>query len=167
MYSFNPRETLQRELNASGNGDLVDLEDLWPEELDDGIRALEVVANAMFVLYCLGAAFAFVALVAALVGVFTAGRLSASINVVVDVLAFLCVGIASAIATAVAVKATELINEKGGRVGISAQRGNKFLIITWVATALLLLASVVWCVDCVVGRRGRRGGRKESYGSKY
>lgn len=169
MYTFDPRETLQRELNASGHGDRINLEDLeWPSELDDGIHALEVASNAMFVLYCLGAAFAFVALVAALAGIFFSGRLSATVNIIIDLLAFLSVGIASAIATAIAVKATQLINDKGESIGISAQKGTKFLIITWVATALLLVASLVWCVDCVAGRRRRRVSSKTSdYGTKY
>lgn len=155
MYSFNPRETLQRELNASGHGN-INLTDLhWPEEVDDGMRALRVASQATFVLYCIGAAFAFVAFAAALVSIFFSGRLSASINILIDVLAFLAVGIASAIVTAIAVKAASIINDKGNRIGISAQKGGKFLILTWVATGLLLVASFVWCFDCIVGRRSR------------
>lgn len=163
MYSFNPRETLERELNETGHD--IDLSDLgWPDEVDDGIRALEVASNAMFVLYCIGIAFAFIALIAALASVFFSGRLSACVNIIVDVIAFLAVGIASGIATAIAVKAADIINDKGNRIGISAQKGNKFLILTWVATTLLFVASIVWCVDCFTGGRKNRV-RKGSYHS--
>ena len=168
MYNFDPRQMLQRELNESGHGN-INLTDLgWPDEVDDAIHAHEVVSNAMFVLYCIGIAFAGLALIAALVSIFLSGRLSAFVNIVIDLIAFLAVGIASALATAIAVKAAKVINDKGDRVGISAQKGNKFMILTWVATGCLFVASLVWCFDCVVGRRNKNRNRgKGSFGQKY
>lgn len=169
MYNFDPRQMLQRELNESGHGN-INLTDLgWPDEVDDAIHALEVVSNAMFVLYCIGIAFAGLALISALISVFFSGRLSAFVNIVIDLIAFLAVGIASALATAIAVKAARIINDKGDRVGISAQKGNKFMILTWVATGCLFVASLVWCFDCVVGRRNKNRSRnhKGSFGQKY
>lgn len=168
MYNFDPRQMLQRELNESGHGD-INLTDLgWPDEIDDAITALEVASNAMFVLYCIGIAFAFLALVSAVVSIFASGRLSAASNIVIDMIAFLAVGIASAIATAIAVKAAHVVNDKGERVGISAQKGTKFMILTWVATGCLFVASIVWCFDCVVGRRKRNGsGLKGKGGGRY
>jgi hypothetical protein len=167
MYSFDPHKMLQRELNESGHGN-INLTDLgWPEDVDDAIRALEVASNAMFVLYCIGIAFAALALISALVSIFFSGRMSAFINIIIDMIAFLAVGIASAIATAISVKAAHIINDKGERVGISAQKGNKFMILTWVATACLLVASMVWCFDCIVGRRDKNRSRKGSFGHKY
>jgi len=161
MYSFNPRETLQQELDASEYGSAVNLTELgWPDSIDDAIRALEIASNAMFVLYCIGIAFAFISLVLALASLFTApgGMLSACANVSVELIAFLAVGIASALATAFAVKAAGVVNEKGEGVGVSARRGGKFMALTWVATACLFVASLVWCFDCFAGRRKRRGG---------
>jgi hypothetical protein len=121
----------------------------------------------MFVLYCIGIAFAALAFILALVSIFFSGRLSAFVNIIVDMIAFLAVGVASALATAISVKAAHIINEKGDRIGISAQKGSKFMILTWVATACLLVASLVWCFDCVVGRRNksrpRTGPRKHSF----
>ena len=169
MYNFDPRQMIQRELNESGHGD-IDLTDLgWPDEVDDAISALEVAGNAMFVLYCIGIALAGLALISALASIFFSGRLSAFANIVIDMISFLAVGIASAIATAIAVKVADIINDKGERVGISAQKGDKFLILTWVATACLLVASLLWCFDCVFGRRekNRNRNRKGSFGHKY
>lgn len=166
MYHFNPRQMLQRELNESGHD--VNLTQLgWPDEVDDAIHALEVASNAMFVLYCIGIAFAAIALISALASIFFSGRLSAFVNIIVDMIAFLAVGIASAIATAISVKAAHIINDKGNGIGISAQKGSKFMILTWVATACLLVASMVWCFDCVVGRRNKNRNRKGSYAGKY
>lgn len=155
LYHFNPRDNLQQELDASGvDVDLADLD--WPEEIDDGLRALRTASMAMFVLYCIAIAFIFLALIAAVAGVFLNGRLSALLNVIVDVLAFLAVGIASAIVTAIAVKAAHLINRYGNEIGVSATMGRKFLALTWAATACMFIASLVWCFACVTGRRNDR-----------
>lgn len=164
MYSFDPRQMLQRELNESGHGN-INLTDLgWPDEIDDAIHALEIISNAMFVLYCIGIAFAALALISGLISIFFNGRLSAFVNIIIDMIAFLAVGIASALATALSVKAANIINDKGERVGVSAQKGSKFMILTWVATACLLVASLVWCFDCVVGRkRNQRTARKGKF----
>lgn len=68
-------------------------------------------------------------------------------------LAFFTLGIASAISTAIIVKAVDTVNKYGADIGIAAYKGNTFLGMTWAATALMLLASVVWLAQCCVGRR--------------
>lgn len=100
------------------------------------------------------------ALLLAIISVCLEGRLSALTNDVVDYLAFLAIAIASAISTAIAVKSANVINHHGSSVGISAKRGNKFLALTWVATAIMLMASFVWCFECIVGPRYYRGPHK-------
>ncbi|GAB7365157.1 hypothetical protein MBLNU230_g6244t1 [Neophaeotheca triangularis] len=157
LYTFDPKDTLQRQLDASGLG--VDLDDLrWPAEIDEGLGALRVAQKAGFVLYCVAAAFIGLAAVTSGVGVFWGeGRVGAGINVVVGVLAFVAVGVASGVVTAVAVKAAELVNFYGNDVGVRAERGGEFLAVTWAATALMLLSLVVWCFECVKGRRRQKG----------
>lgn len=165
MYHFNPRDNLQQELDESGvDVDLADLD--WPEEIDDGLRALRMASMAMFVLYCIAIALIFIALITAIAGLFMNGRISALLNVVVDLLAFLAIGIASAIVTAIAVKAAHLINRYGNDVGVSATMGRKFMALTWVATACMFVASLVWCFECVTGRRHDRA-NKHYRGEKY
>ena len=160
MYNFDPRQVLQKELNKTGHSN-INLTDLkWPHQIDDGLNALKVASEATFVLYCIAIAFMAVAMLSALLSFFFEGRLSSFINVVIDWLAFMAIGIASAIVTAIVVKATDLVNKYGNDVGISAQKGGKFLVLTWVATGLMFVASIVWCFDCVVGRKRKvpRGG---------
>lgn len=157
MYNFDPAQILQEELDNSGHGYINLVDDLnWPEDVTKGIKALRIAFRATFVLYCIAVGFIGVALILACISFFFEGRLSAFINVAVDWLAFVVVGIASAIATAVGVKGTDVINKYGDDIGISASYGSKFLIITWVATGLMLVASILWCCDCIVGRRRRR-----------
>lgn len=165
MYTFDPKEVLRKELNKSGVD--VNLDELnWPEDINDGLQALEAASNATFVLYCIAIALIAIAFLTALVAVFLEGRLWSFVNIMMDWLAFLVIGIASAIATAFAVKASEVINKYGNDIGVSANKGSKFLVLTWVATGVMLVASVVWCFDCIQGRRRYRGPSRSYAGDK-
>jgi hypothetical protein len=169
LYNFDPRAVLQAELNKTGNSD-VNLTDLnWPSGIDKGLQALRITTKTMFVLYCIAIGFIAVAFFLALVGFVLNGRLSAFVNVLVDWLAFIAVGLASALSTAIAVKATHVINKYGNEIGVSANKSGKFLAITWVATGIMLVASMVWCMDCIVGRGHRRSAPAGRYvdGPKY
>ncbi|KAF2769541.1 hypothetical protein EJ03DRAFT_327383 [Teratosphaeria nubilosa] len=165
-YIFHPRVLLQADLNRTGNSN-VNLSTLqWPDEIDEGLKDLRIIATAMFVLYCIATAFIGVGVVLAITGFLLDGRLSAFVNIVVDSMAFVASLLASALATAVVVKGTHVINKHGNDIGISAKEGNWFLAITWAATAIVLVASFVWCVDCVVGQSRRRGRPKYTFSSK-
>lgn len=153
LYAFDPEAVLQRELNASGHSSVNLTELHFPAAVETGIHALRVAQRAAFVLYCIAIGLIFLSLVFALLGVVMNGRLSAFINVLLDWLAFLAIGLASAITTAVAVKAADVVNKHGNDVGISASKGDKFLVITWVATVLMLVSSFLWCGECIVGRK--------------
>lgn len=167
-YNFDPTTTLQRELNASGHSN-INLTDLhWPSAVPDGLNALRVAQKAAFILYCVAIGLIGISTICSLVSVLFEGRLSASVNILVSGLAFLAIGVASAITTAVAVKAQDVINDHGNAVGVSAKKGGKFMVLTWVATGLMLLNTIVWFGECVVGRRRQRrtvtdyiGGRME------
>ena len=168
-YTFDPRSTLQHELNTSTNGlagklNLTELN--WPADIDKGLHALRIASIAMFALYCVGIAFIALALLLALLSIFFQGRLSSFVNVLLDCLAFLAIGLASAIATAIAVKAADIVNSHGKDIGISAQKGTKFLVSTWIAALMMLLASLVWCFDCVAGPKTKQTKRssKRGYG---
>ncbi|KAH7124083.1 actin cortical patch SUR7/pH-response regulator pali [Dendryphion nanum] len=154
MFTWNPTATLEQKLNDTGLG--ITLEDLkWPDEIDTGITALQTLQKATFILYCLAIALIFVSLVAGLVAFFMSGRLSACVNVLLAVMAFVALGIASALVTAVIVRAAKEINKFTDDIGIEAHRGGKFLALTWAATGLVFVGMVVWCVEGCMGRRKR------------
>ena len=154
-HHFNPSAVLQEQLDKSGTG--VTLDDLhWPSGIDDGLHALDVAQSAVFVLYCIAIGLTFFAFVMAVIGLFFEGRLNAFANVLVDGIAFIAIAIASAIATVIAIKAAHIINKYGKDIDISANAGHKFIALTWVATVIVFVASVVWCFDCIVGRKRDR-----------
>lgn len=107
----------------------------------------------MFLLYCIGIATAGLALLGSAAGIFVHGRLGTFINIFLSWLAFLALAIASAIVTAAATKATNIINKHGKAINVNAQRGDSFIAMTWTATAFMLLAGGAWVAECCVGRR--------------
>lgn len=154
MNDFDPRRILQRELDEAGHGDLDLVRDLmWPEDIDNGIRALRLSAKVAFILYCTAIGLIGMALLSAIISMFLSSRFSAFFNVILDLLAFTAIGLASAITTAIAVKGSDVVNKYGQKIGVSATQGNKFILLTWIAAVLMLLASLIWCLDCIVGRR--------------
>lgn len=152
MFWFNPNEIIEKALNNSGLD--VTLDDLeWPDDIQSGLDALRIVSITAFVLYCIAIGLIFVSLVASLPAIFAAGRLAACVNLLISILAFLAIGIASALVTAVIEKGGDVINEHGNAIGVTAMKGKKFMAITWVATALMFITIFVWTFEMCVGRR--------------
>jgi len=163
FFQFDPRYTLQRELNASGHSNINLTALHWPDSIDKGLQALYEAQKAAFILYCIGIGLIGITTLLAIASIFLEGRLSAFVNILVTMLAFLAIAIASALTTGIAVKAANLINKYGNPVGISATKGSRFMILTWVATGLVFINILVWCFACVVGRGGNRRTRKNEY----
>jgi len=158
-FHFQPTQYVQQHLP-----DGITLDDIhWPSAVTDAERTLKVVSRVMIIFYIVGIVFSGLAIITALLGLFTDGRLSAFVNWLVDVLAFLTLGVASAVATAVIVIAVNRINKYTDEVGIHANKGGRFLGMTWAATAVMLLASLVSIVQCCVGRRKPKRYEKEGY----
>lgn len=156
MYKFDPTRIIEDALNRT-TGAEVTLNDLnWPEDIQTGINTLNALMAAMFVLYVIAICFIFLALLAALFAVLTSGRLSACLNFMIATLAFLAIGLASALVTAVMVKGSSIINRYGNDIGLQASYGGKFLAITWAATGVMLIALLAWIVEFCVGRRSSK-----------
>ena len=164
MFHFNPRAYIAKELKEKTDG-AITLDDLhWSNKIDKGLKALNAAQKATFVLYCISIGLIFVALVMAAISIFLNGRFSAFINLIMDLFAFSVILVTSALVTYVANRITHLINKYGDDIGIRANRGDKFLVLTWVATGLMFVASLVWCFDCVAGRRRNRSYKEEKHG---
>ena len=152
MFTFNITQILESEIR--GGATLADLD--WPSDIQNAVDALNYAARAMFVLYCIGIGLTGLGMIAALFAVFAHGVLHAWLNGLFDLLAFICLGIASALATAIAVEVVKAVEQFGEPIGIAAYRGTGFLGLTWAATGLVLLATFTWVFDCCAGRRRER-----------
>jgi len=166
MFAFDPAAALQNSLDESGVGiTLADLD--WPKDLENGIDALSIAMKASFVLYCIGIAFCFQTAIASAFWVSrcsNGGILTAILEIIMALSAFLSLGIASTIVTVVAVKSDSIINKYGKPIGVSADRGNGFLGLTWAATALMFIASIAGCAGCF--RKRDRKSVKRYHGEK-
>ncbi|KAE9962397.1 hypothetical protein BLS_000379 [Venturia inaequalis] len=152
MFAFDPTAALEKSLSESGVS--ITLDDLnWPADLEKGIKALRIAMRVAFVLYCVGIVHAFLTILAAAFWMFSGGRLSASIEIFTAVMAFLTLGIASIITTVVGVKGNSVVDKYGKPIGVSADRGTGFLGLTWAATALMFICSVLGCAGCFGGRK--------------
>ncbi|KAF1999425.1 integral membrane protein-like protein [Amniculicola lignicola CBS 123094] len=164
MGAFDPTTIIQQALNDSGLD--ITLQDLnWPEDIQTGINALKIIQKTAFVLYCIAIGLIFLSLIAALPALFAQGRLAACLNVMVAALAFLAIGLASALVTAVIVKGSNVINKYGDEIGVEAHKGGKFLAITWSATVLMFIVMGMWMFETCIGHRRRE--RRSTYVPKH
>ncbi|KAL2432368.1 hypothetical protein ABEF95_006878 [Exophiala dermatitidis] len=152
LFHFEPTKTIQEKLPSG-----ITLQDIhWSQKIEDAEHALKIASMAMVVLYIIGIVFAGVAVLTAVWGILAAGRLPAMINFVIDMLAFLAIGVASALATAIIVEAVDNLNKYGRDIGIAAYKGSRFLGMTWAAVAVMLLAAIFSVTQvCSGGSRKR------------
>lgn len=153
LFHFNVTEVVNQALPSP-----LSVSDInWPQAINDAQNAIRAASIAASILYILAVVFTGLAFIGAIFGFFTSGRLSACCNVLIDFLAFLCIGGASGVTTAIIVKAVNALNQYENDLGVSATRGNRFLAMTWAATGVMLIALVVSFVQLCVGRRDGRG----------
>ncbi|KAL8637142.1 MAG: hypothetical protein Q9228_005556 [Teloschistes exilis] len=149
LFHFDPSSVIQKELKPG-----ITLDDLhWPSAIKNAVRAVEIASKVMFVLYCIGAAATGLALLGAFLGVLSGGRLAALSNNMLAFLAFMALGIASAIASAIMSKVVDEVNKHGTDVGVTAARGKTFLGLTWTATVLMFITAIAWIYEFVAHRR--------------
>ncbi|GAM91431.1 hypothetical protein ANO11243_094810 [Dothideomycetidae sp. 11243] len=156
FFQFNPKQVIQDELNASGHSDINISQLSWPTDIDRGLKAVHTSQKAAFVLYCIALGTIGLATIFSIVSFCLNGRLSAFIMVMICGLAFLAIGLASAVVTVVAIHGSRLINKYGNPVGLSSHWGVKYLAFSWAATGAMVLCSLWWCADCLIGRRNQR-----------
>lgn len=136
----------------------LDLSDIhWPSDIQNGLNSLNIAFDAIFVLYAIGTAAAGVSIITGLVSLLLHGsRFVSFTNWGLATLSFFTLLISSLVITIVQLKAVELINKYGNDIGVYAYKGNKFLILTWVAVAVMLLAVTAWSVEYCLARKIRK-----------
>ncbi|THV44644.1 hypothetical protein BGAL_0601g00040 [Botrytis galanthina] len=140
----------------------------WPSAIQDGLDTLSTAMNATFVFYCIGVAAAGLAILTSLAAIFITGRLFSFLNWGLASLALLALTISSVIVTVLQNKAAEIINKFGNDIGVYAYKGQKYLILTWAATAVIAVATIAWVGIFCIGRRqkGREFHEKSRFGKK-
>jgi len=155
-FSVDPIAIIENELLHNITLEQLGLSDT--SSIENVVGTLETAYRAMSVLYLVGAILAGILILMSLAGLFVGSRVLGLLGVLTSLAAFIALGAASAIATAIATKVKDIINEKASGINVSAQNSPTFLGMTWAAVAAVLAAMVWWGGRCCFG-----GGRKHKH----
>jgi hypothetical protein len=128
------------------------------DDLQDGLNNLSTALNVTFVLYAIGIASAGLCILLSLLCIFLSLPLLALLDLFLAALSFLTLLLSSIIITVVGKKAAHLINKFGNKAGLHADRGGKYLALTWSSVAVMGVASIVLGGLWVLMRRERKSG---------
>ncbi|PBP24074.1 SUR7 protein [Diplocarpon rosae] len=169
MYNINLDQILSQQLQVGPlNLDLSDIS--WPDDINKGFQGLNVVLNAVFVIYAIGIASAGLAILTSALAIFFHGSRLVSVgNFGLALLSFLALAVDSALVTFVQDKAVHIINKYGNAIGVYADKGGKYLALTWTAVVVMFLAAAVWAAEFCIGRRqkGREYTEKPPPGRRW
>lgn len=137
----------------------VNIADLgWDEKVQEKLDIINKVLLGLFILYVLGIGFSGLATILCIVAILLPDkRIVAVVNLVLATLAMLSLLIASIIITIAVTKGVNELNEVAEKIGVTVVRGDQFLIISWVAAAVMLFAMVFWATRfCLARKHDRR-----------
>jgi len=152
---FNLTRMLDQELEV-GPFDLNLADIKWPSDIQEKLNIINDALYALFILYVIGIVLSGVGALGAIASFFQADRRSlVLLNFVIAVLAALAITIGSIIVTIALSKGVHDINKVGKDVDVHASKGDKFLALTWVASASMIIATGLWVVQFCVAWRVR------------
>jgi hypothetical protein len=129
----------------------------WPSGIQNQLDKLNRLLLAVFVLYVLGAGLSGLAMIGAAAAIFTALRGAVTLsNFAVALLAALALAVGAVITTVAAKEGADTINDFGAEVGVVAVAGQQFIVISWVAFAVMAAATIYWTAEFFLARRARR-----------
>lgn len=136
---FDISQQLDNELQA---GDLhLDLSDIgWPSDIQDGLTSFNTALSSLFILYVVGITTAGLNIATATLAICRKRSQHRLFRKWLASLSFLSLLAASFIITFVQVKAVDLINTYGNSIGVYAYGGGRYIVLTWIAALVMLLA---------------------------
>ncbi|CAH0015604.1 unnamed protein product [Clonostachys rhizophaga] len=117
----------------------------WDEKMQEKLDIVNKVLLGLFVLYVLGIGFSGLATILCVAAfLLPENRLVAVGNLLLALLATIVLIIASILITVTVTKGVSEFNNLSEKIGVTIVRGNPFLIISWVAAVVMLVAMVFW-----------------------
>ncbi|PNY25028.1 Uncharacterized protein TCAP_05033 [Tolypocladium capitatum] len=152
-HRLNLTEMLDHELKVGPlKLNLADLD--WPDSIQDKLDVLNDALMALFVVYVLAVGFSGLSMFLNLGAFLLPGKAGlVPLNLVVGTLGGLACIIGTLIVAVAGPKGVREINDKGARVGISAERGIKFYIVSCIATGFMLGVAMFWLAQFLALRR--------------
>lgn len=177
-FQFNLTEVVNHEISF-GPLDLNPADLPIPDEITDAINYVNGFLLAIFVVFCIGAGFAGLSFLASIAALSMGARSQAGtvksgpsrgislINTILSGLAAVALAIGAVTTTVIAKRGQNDINKKGGEVGISANAGTKFIIITWVSFASMFVAFLYWIVASIKGRKASASSGRQKVPGRF
>jgi len=144
----------------------VSINDLgWTPEVQEKLDILNDALLGLFILYVLGMGFSGLAILGCIAAFFLPEKRAVHLaNFVVATLGALSLLVASILVTVAVTKGVNEINDVAEAINIEVDRGNKFLIISWVAAGVLLTSVIFWAVKFCVAWRANKPFRRSEKG---
>lgn len=136
----------------------INLADLdWPDSIQEKLDILNDALLALFALYAIGfgaCAITFLCSLFTLASPESRGLVL--LNLAIAMVAAVATTTGSIVITIATIKGVDELNAIAHRAGIVAEKGTRFLIITWVASACMILASSYWLSHATILKRRQR-----------
>jgi hypothetical protein len=123
--------------------------------------------NATFVLYAIGIAAAGLCIFISLGCFFLEKPSLAFLDLILSTLSLFTLMLSSAIITTVGKKAAGIINKFGSKAGIHADRGGKYLALTWSSVAVMGVAAIICLAQWTMMRKQRANRNDVGASPKY
>jgi SUR7/PalI family len=134
----------------------------WDERIQDKLDIINDALLGLFILYVLSMGFTGLTVIGCLIAiVLVDSRIVALGGLITSALATTCLVIASILITVVMTKGVNEMNDLADRIGVHVERGDNFLIITWVAAGVMIAPMIFWAVRFCGMRREKQ--RFKSY----
>ncbi|KDN66544.1 putative SUR7 protein [Colletotrichum sublineola] len=129
----------------------------WPDTIEETMDKVNKALLAIWVLYVLGIAFSGLAILGSLAAFFLGFKKRMTLtNFLFAILSALVLFAGSLVTTIGAKEGAKQITDVGEEIGISAEAGQKFMIISWVAFATMFAAAIYWITQFCLERRSTR-----------
>ena len=166
LYAFNPVDIFEAQLIPGYTIDSLGISD----DVKTGAHALGVAYKAMFICIVLGVGLSGLCLLLGLVIGWMESRGIAAFMALISTIAVIALAGGAAVATAVAVKLRDVINQyMGDSLNVWANNdGGKLLGLAWASVFAMFLTMIFWMSACCCGqnaarRRQRREQRKQEH----
>jgi hypothetical protein len=151
LFSFDPKRAMADSLKIYKGSDRKWYTLPFPEDIQRGMKYARFGFRSAFGLYCVGIAAIFLATLVALGMMFVPASALAMLGVLLAFLATFTIFLADTILTAFAHRVMRIVNKYGKGVGIEAEVGTGFMILSWTAAGLTLLSLLMFGACYAVG----------------
>jgi hypothetical protein len=128
----------------------------FPQDAEQANDILKGVSKAMGILYIIGVALTGLTVLMSILGLFISSRIFAFLTSIVAFLAFISLGVASGLLTALMVKLHEEFTRHLSQYGFSFSKSKLALGLTWAAVGCMLVVTLFWFFSICCGPRKNR-----------